>query len=246
MTRYYVLGNWKSNGTIDMIDTFTSGFNHPEPNEDLAYGLALPFHLLHHHKDFGALALGAQNVSSFREGAFTGEITAGMLGDTGCRFCLVGHSERRQYFKETVKETATKLKRLLAAEIFPIFCVGETLEEREAGMLRMVLKEQLAPMDALEEGARFAVAYEPVWAIGTGVAATPKDVKEAHFLIKRLLSSSGFGETPVLYGGSVKPKNAKSLAEIGQLDGFLVGGASLKPDDFQGIVTEFSAGKKLT
>lgn len=245
MPRHLVLGNWKCNGKRDQVTAFAEGFQHPPAIEGFRYGIALPFHLLEAASGFGEMAFGGQDVSPYLNGAFTGEISAEMLNDLGCRFCLVGHSERRQFFGESVKSTAMKLQRLLQIGITPVFCIGETLEEREQGLLRMILTDQLTPMHALEKDARFAVAYEPVWAIGTGVAAGPNDVKQAHFLIKRLLADAGFAETPVLYGGSVKPNNARSLAQISQLDGFLVGGASLSAPDFSGIVNEYIAGKQL-
>jgi triosephosphate isomerase len=245
MKRFLVLGNWKCHGTPQMVAEFRDGLNHPPPHEDLGYGLSLPFHLLAGAGFPESLMLGGQDVSPFSEGAFTGEISAGMLAASGCSFCLVGHSERRLYFGETVKDTATKILRLLAAGIMPVLCIGESLEEREGNRLRMVLREQLSIIEALPEDAQLAVAYEPVWAIGTGVAATAKDVKEAHFLIKRVLTEESYGSVPVLYGGSVKPGNAASLAEIGLVDGFLIGGASLKPDDFGAILRAFRAGKQL-
>jgi len=245
MKRFLVLGNWKCNGTPEMVSSFSEGLTHPEPHDDLGYGLALPFHLLRGAGFEPPLMLGAQDVSPFGDGAFTGEISAGMLDAIGCSFCLVGHSERRLYFEESVKDTATKIQRLLEKGITPVLCIGESLEEREGNMLRMVLREQLSIFSALAEDAALAVAYEPVWAIGTGVAATPKDVKEAHFLIKRFLADEGYSSVPVLYGGSVKPGNAASLAEINLVDGFLIGGASLKPDDFGAILRAFRAGKQL-
>ncbi len=245
MKRFMVLGNWKCNGTAASVADFVAKMQHPEPHPELGYGLALPFHLLANAGFPPEMLLGAQDVSPFPDGAFTGEISASMLNETGCGFCLVGHSERRAFFRETVKDTVTKCLQLLAAGITPIICIGESLEEREGNMLRMILREQLAIFEALAENAALAVAYEPVWAIGTGVAATPKDVKEAHFLIKRFLADEGFGEIPVLYGGSVKPGNAASLAEINLVDGFLIGGASLKPDDFGAVLRAFRAGKQL-
>ena len=246
--KYFVLGNWKSNGTTEMVAAFAADFQRPAGMEQagLASGLALPFHLLHQGPVLGDMMVGAQNTSAFGEGAYTGEITAGMIAASGCNFCLVGHSERRHLFGETVNDTAEKLARLLDNQLFPVFCIGETLEQRQANLLKAVLTEQLAPLANLPKQARFAVAYEPVWAIGTGVAASPDDAAQAHVLVKRLLAGFGFTETPVLYGGSVNAGNAATLAAEDNVDGFLVGGASLKGADLSAIVSGFAQGKNLT
>ncbi len=242
---FYVLGNWKSNGSPAMLREFEAGFagaarDLPAP---VNTGLALPFHLVDGASDWQGALIGAQNVSAFGEGAYTGEITAGMLRELGCHFCLVGHSERRQYFKETVEETAAKLAKLLEAGVLPVLCIGETLEQRESGQLEAVLSYQLGPVHGLAGDAPLVVAYEPVWAIGTGVAAEPSDVADAHALVKRLLDEAGHGGTAALYGGSVKPKNAESLGRIEGVDGFLVGGASLKAADFAPILQGFLTAK---
>jgi len=244
---YWVLGNWKSNGSLAMVREFANGFRDSAANlpESLKTGVALPFHLLDKARDIGETLVGAENVSAFGEGAYTGEITAGMLAEMNCDFCLVGHSERRQYFKETVEETAAKLARLHEADVLPVLCIGETLEQRKAGHLESVLTYQLGPVQGLAGDAPLVVAYEPVWAIGTGVAAEPKDVAEAHALVKRLLDEAGHGEAAVLYGGSVKPGNAGVLGALEDVDGFLVGGASLKASDFAPILQKFRQAKRL-
>lgn len=245
--KYLVLGNWKSNGTAEMVSSFAANFKNVEGMDEagLASGLALPFHLLHLGQNLPGLWVGAQNVSATGEGAYTGEITAGMIQQSGCNFCLVGHSERRALYGETVGDTAQKLQRLLDAGLYPVFCIGETLEEREAGQLEAVLTAQLEPLANLPEGASFAIAYEPVWAIGTGVAASPADAANAHMLVKKIAGSHGFNHVPVLYGGSVKPANASELASQDGIDGFLVGGASLKGEDLGAILSGFHQGKNL-
>lgn len=241
--KFLVLGNWKCHGSISGTREFAARFAEVQPKrpENMVYGLALPYHL-ENQADFGDVLIGAQNVSKFPEGAYTGEITAKMLRELGSAFCLVGHSERRQYFNETIEGTAEKMARLLDVGIKPVLCIGETLEQRQAGELESVLRAQFEPIRGLASNAVFAVAYEPVWAIGTGVAAKPEDVREAHALIKTLLADSGF-EMPVLYGGSVKPENANVLGAIDTVDGFLVGGASLKAESFSQIIAGFIEAK---
>ena len=246
MTKFLVLGNWKSNGRITDLDPFAETFHKLSGTfpEDMVSGIALPFHMIHSAGSLSPHWLGAQNVSAHSEGAYTGEITSGMLSEIHTRFCLVGHSERRQYFNETVQDTHAKLHRLLKAGIYPVFCIGETLKQRQEGMLEPVLREQLSPVLKLDGGA-FAIAYEPVWAIGTGVAATPADVAQAHGMIRGMLSGTPIEQTPILYGGSVKPENARDLATIDEVAGFLVGGASLKADHFAAITDGFLRGKQL-
>lgn len=242
---YFVFGNWKSNGRLADLKKFQTGFSQfaPALPSGVHTGFAFPFHMIESTTGLGAPMIGAQNVSRYDEGAYTGEITAGMLAELGSQFALVGHSERRALFGETVADTAEKLQRLLAANILPVLCIGETLEERQGGKLEAVLSEQLTALDSVEKGTRLVVAYEPVWAIGTGVAAKPEDVAETHAFLAKHLESKGFGGTPLQYGGSVKPENAKELAGIAHVDGFLVGGASLKADQFAAILSAFIEGK---
>ncbi len=242
---FYVLGNWKSNGTSAMVAEFASFFQNFDPPTPPSFfrGLSLPFHLLGRTEPFHHALIGAQNLSRYPEGAYTGEITANMVKSTGCRFVLVGHSERRQYFGESVEDTAAKLDLALKAELLPVLCIGETLAERRAGALERILAEQLTPLGWLPGGTELVVAYEPVWAIGTGVAARPEDVVQAQEKIKDMLTRAGFPNTAVLYGGSVKPANAASLGAIPSVDGFLVGGASLVPQDFKGIIEGFLQAK---
>jgi len=241
---YYIYGNWKSNGTRAALKTFLSEWNsltHPL-KEGLHTGLALPWHLLCQPRIEG-INFGSQNVSATGAGAYTGETHCGMLEELEVDFSLVGHSERRHLYGETVEDTRKKLENLVQAGIFPMLCIGETLEERRAGKLEDVLTQQCSALSGVPLGTTFAVAYEPVWAIGTGVAATPDDVKQAHAIVRKLLENKGYKEIPILYGGSVKPGNAGELAGIDDVHGFLVGGASLKASDFHGILTAFAGGK---
>ena len=189
------------------------------------------------------VGLGAQNLYAADDGAFTGEVNAGMLTDVGCRYVILGHSERRALMGETDAQVNEKLGAALAGNLVPIVCVGETLEDREAGNTEQVVGTQirgsLAGLDEVR-AAGIVVAYEPVWAIGTGKTATPDQAEEVHAFIRGLLgelfTDDVAAQIRIQYGGSVKPGNAKELMGQPNIDGALVGGASLKVDDFVGIV----------
>lgn len=189
------------------------------------------------------IKVGGQNMYWEKEGAFTAEISPAMLLSSGCEFVILGHSERRQYFGETDDTVNRRLEFALEAGLSPIVCVGEVLEEREAGITEDVLRTQCSRAFrgiSAKKAAKMSVAYEPVWAIGTGKTATPEIAADAHALI-RGEAESAFGkefaqQLRILYGGSVKPENAKSLMSQPEIDGALVGGASLKPDSFAAIV----------
>ena len=190
-----------------------------------------------------SIAVGAQNLHWEKEGAYTGEISAGMLVAVGCTHVIIGHSERRQYFCETDETVNRKLKAALAAGLTPIVCVGEVLQERESGLTEEVICRQcLRGLSSIsgEEARRLVIAYEPVWAIGTGKTATPQIAAEAHAVI-RAEAANALGKhvaenMRILYGGSVKPENAKALMSEAEIDGALVGGASLDPKSFAAIV----------
>ncbi|MBM3874927.1 MAG: triose-phosphate isomerase [Planctomycetota bacterium] len=192
------------------------------------------------------VSVGGQNMHDKASGAFTGEIAPPMLIDLGCRYVILGHSERRTLFGETDTVVNAKARAALAAGLTPIVCVGETLQEREAGRTGDVVTAQvrgsLAGLSAAEIG-RLVIAYEPVWAIGTGKVATPEQAQEVHALIRRVLGTLASPEVAakvrIQYGGSVKPDNAAELAAQPDIDGALVGGASLKADDFLGIARAF-------
>jgi triosephosphate isomerase len=189
------------------------------------------------------IKLGAQDVYWEKEGAFTGEISAGMIKSAGCHYCIVGHSERRQYFGETNETVNKKAKALLAAGIRPIVCVGEKLEERKAGktfdVVRDHVENSLAGISK-DDILKTVIAYEPVWAIGTGVNATKEQAQEAHAYIRGLLAKmydkATADSVTIQYGGSVKPENITELISQKDVDGALVGGASLKADSFAAIV----------
>ncbi len=189
------------------------------------------------------VAVGAQNLYWEKEGAFTGEVSASMLTASGCTHVIIGHSERRQYFGETDDTVNLKLQSALENDLTPIVCVGEVLEERESGLTEDVLRRQcLRAFHAVsaKKAAKLVIAYEPVWAIGTGKTATPQLAAEAHLVIRGEAAKT-FGEEfasqlRILYGGSVKPENAKALMSEEEIDGALVGGASLDPKSFAAIV----------
>ena len=190
-----------------------------------------------------SIGVGAQNLHWEKEGAYTGEISAGMLVAVGCTHVIIGHSERRQYFGETDDTVNRKLKAALAAGLTPIVCVGEVLQERESGLTEEVICRQcLRGLSGIsgEEARRLVIAYEPVWAIGTGKTATAQIAAEAHVVI-RAEAANALGKAVadgmrILYGGSVKPENAKALMSEAEIDGALVGGASLDPKSFAAIV----------
>lgn len=177
---------------------------------------------------------GAQDVSKHDQGAYTGEVSAAMLADFACQWVLVGHSERRTLHGETDLLVAEKATAALAAGLTPVVCVGETLAEQEAGKTEDVIARQLAPVLALgaQQVSRIVLAYEPVWAIGTGLTATPEQAQAIHAYIRQQLAGLGVPEVRILYGGSVKASNAASLFAMSDIDGALVGGASLVAEEF--------------
>lgn len=206
--------------------------------------LCVPFPYLAQVKsetEGSGMALGAQNVSEYSAGAFTGEVSASMLADFSCAYALVGHSERRTIYGETNAAVAAKCKALLASGIRPVLCVGETLAERETGMTQSVVEKQISVvLDLLGVGlfAKLIVAYEPVWAIGTGKTASPAQAQEVHAAIRQLIAAEDADVAAgmqILYGGSVKPQTAKELFGQPDIDGGLIGGAALIVEDFLAI-----------
>jgi len=189
------------------------------------------------------VGVGGQNLYAATDGAFTGEVNAGMLTDVGCRYVILGHSERRALMGECDKQVSEKLHAALAGNLVPIVCVGETLDDREADATEKVVETQLrGSLDGLDEvrAAGIVIAYEPVWAIGTGRTASPEQAEEVHAFIRKLLgelfTDDVAAQMRIQYGGSVKPGNAKELLGQPNIDGALVGGASLKAEDFLGII----------
>jgi len=245
--RIIIAGNWKMNKNIgESIDLANSIKRSLYDVEEVEIVLCPPFISLSDVNEITMetnIKLGAQDCFWEKEGAFTGEISAGMLKSSGCDYCIIGHSERRQFFGETNETVNRKLKALLKENIKPIVCVGEKLEERKKGKTFDVIKDHVVNSLAgisKEEMLKTVIAYEPVWAIGTGVNATKEQAEEAHKHIRTLLCQIYGDETAKLvriqYGGSVKPENIKELISQEDVDGALVGGASLKADSFVQIV----------
>jgi triosephosphate isomerase len=244
MRRKIVAGNWKLHGdrkfALELLDA-VAAVDAPAGVERIILP-PLPYvgELVERYEARG-LQFGAQDVSANQKGAYTGEVSATMLVDVGARYGLVGHSERRQYHHESSETVARKFFAAKAAGLVPILCVGETLRERENGQMEWRLQEQLAPI--LERGAAAVqgaiIAYEPVWAIGTGRTATPEQAQEVHAFIRGEIAQYDAriaGSLPILYGGSVKADNAAELFSQPDVDGGLVGGASLVAADFNAIV----------
>lgn len=246
-----VAGNWKMNLGFEEADEllFQISENLEESNSDVEVVICPPSVYLELASDFAeetSFKIGAQNISQYKDGAYTGEISAAMISSMDMDYCIVGHSERRKYFNETAEVLAEKVDNLLEYGLQPIFCVGESLEQRESGEYFDVVKSQIS--DSLfhlnqSEFANVVIAYEPVWAIGTGKTASPEQAQEMHAFIRSIVQEK-YGldladETSILYGGSCNAKNAKELFSQKDVDGGLIGGASLKADDFSKIINSF-------
>jgi triosephosphate isomerase len=246
-SRTLIAGNWKMNGGLAaneaLVNAIVAGLR--SPSCDVAVCVPAPYLAQVQALAAGsALLLGAQDVSRHAQGAFTGEVSAAMLREFGVRFALVGHSERRQYHAESDEAVALKAKAALAAGITPIVCVGETLAEREAGHTEEVVRRQLAAV-IHENGhciSEIVVAYEPIWAIGTGKTATPAEAQQVHAVLRAQLAAAsrtahdGAASIRILYGGSMNAANAAELLAQPDIDGGLIGGASLKAPDFLSIL----------
>jgi triosephosphate isomerase len=235
-----VAGNWKMNGSLranaTLLDAIKAGLKLSAESE-MRVAVCAPFPYLRQVSESlsgSAIACGAQNVSEHDSGAYTGEVSGAMLKEFGCRYAIVGHSERRTLYGEDDAKVAAKFAAARRAGLVPILCVGETLEQRERGETERVVARQLdAAVSAAGAGALSGavLAYEPVWAIGTGKNATPQQAQDVHAFLRGRLS----GEVTILYGGSVKPGNAKELFAMPDIDGGLIGGASLAAADFIAI-----------
>ncbi len=250
MKRKLIAGNWKMNGTLQSNAALISALRQGDSAWTCDVAVCVPAPYLAQLQSLvvaSTIALGAQDVSEHESGAFTGGVGAGMLREFGVRYCIVGHSERRRYNGESDALVAAKAQRALAAGITPIVCVGETLAEREAGHTDEVVKRQLAAVIHANGHciSEIVVAYEPVWAIGTGHTATPGNAQHVHAVLRAQLHAA----TPmaqrisILYGGSMNAANAVALLSQDDIDGGLVGGASLQADEFLAIIAAASQGQ---
>lgn len=253
MRKHIVAGNWKMNKTFDQADDLLNDIQTKLEeitlNRNTHIIVCPPFPYLEMASDYANdsyFTVGAQDVSAEEDGAYTGEVSAAMLQSIELEYCIVGHSERRAYHGESNSLVARKVQQLLAHDICPIVCCGEVADERKSerqfDVVRQQISEGLFHLDA-EDFASVVIAYEPVWAIGTGLTATPQQAQEMHSFIRSLIAEK-YGqaiaeETPILYGGSCKPSNARELFANPDVDGGLIGGASLNADDFIAIATSF-------
>ncbi|MFK7839636.1 MAG: triose-phosphate isomerase [Bdellovibrionales bacterium] len=236
-----IAGNWKMNGDMDfsrgLIADIVNGLYEREELLEKCEFLVCPpvVHLScvrHALTGFSKISVGAQNCSPFDVGAYTGDVSAAMLKDAGCSYVIVGHSERRDYQKESNEVICKKAEQLIANDITPIVCVGETLEQRDSGHALDVVSEQLeGSLPNHDQWADMVVAYEPVWAIGTGKVASANDIAEMHAHIRAIVGD----KVRILYGGSMKPDNAVEILAIANVDGGLIGGASLTAESFIAI-----------
>ena len=247
MRKKIIAGNWKMNKTVAEAESLATAVKRElEAEAKVDVVLCPPFTAINKVSEVISgtqLAVGAQNMHFEASGAYTGEISAEMLREQYCRYVILGHSERRQYFGETDASVNQKTKAALVAGLIPVVCVGETLEEREAGRIEAVITAQIRDGLADIEAAdlkKIVVAYEPVWAIGTGKTATPEQAQEVHKLIRDLLAKLSDQATAdairIQYGGSMKPANALELLSKPDIDGGLIGGAALDANSFVEIV----------
>ncbi|QUX94664.1 triose-phosphate isomerase [Marinomonas sp. CT5] len=239
-----VAGNWKMNGSKESIQTLISGLLDMDgSNSEVVIAPSFPYlSQVHDLIDGSNLVMAAQNASQEEKGAFTGEVSVSMLADFGVKYILLGHSERRSLYGETDEVVASKVKTVLGFGLIPMLCIGETLEERESGKTLEVCERQIqAVIDVVgvESFAKMTIAYEPVWAIGTGLSASADQAQEVHQSIRAFLAKSSESvseKVQILYGGSVKASTSSALFKMPDVDGALVGGASLDAKEFIAIV----------
>lgn len=243
MKKKLIAGNWKMNGSSASNEALVKALIAGMSQNDCLVAVCVPAPYLAQVQGLASgtgIDVGSQDVSQHESGAYTGEVAATMLKDLGVRYAIVGHSERRQYHGETDAVVALKAQRALSAGITPIVCVGETLAEREAGLTEEVVKRQLAAVIHTNGHciSEIVVAYEPVWAIGTGKTASPEQAQQVHAVLRSQLkaATAHADRVHILYGGSMNAANAQQLLSQTDIDGGLVGGASLKPQDFLTII----------
>ena len=221
------------NGSRDALVNMVAALQNLDSKNTVV--LCVPYTML--CVDGGLVNIGAQDVSAHEHGAYTGEVSAAMIADTGAKYVIVGHSERRAYHNETNDIVRQKASMAIGAGLTPIICVGETMDEKQAGKTMTIIESGVRESVPSDAHGNIVIAYEPRWAIGAGLTPTNAEIANAHKLIADTLESMGLGGTPILYGASVKAANAAEIMSIPNVDGVLVGGASLKPDDFIPIIT---------
>jgi triosephosphate isomerase len=242
MAKTYILGNWKMNQSVEEIKTFFNNIDFPKASDNSFFGIApQAIHFGMCQELSNGISIGVQNVSRFEKGAHTGEISPVNLKEMNCGFVIIGHSERRAIYNETDSEINEKVILSKNKGLLPIVCIGETLEQRETGDQNIIVSKQLsAALSNVEINNKndIVIAYEPVWAIGTGKTASPEQAQEIHAHIRSILKEQ-YGEMgsdiSILYGGSVKPSNINDLLSKEDINGALVGGASLKSEDFTAL-----------
>ena len=233
----FFVANWKLNGNLQFIDQFIAEISLPRDQSKCVVICPTSIHLDYMTKNKKEFYVGAQNVSQHKDGAFTGEISADSLSDLNVNFCIVGHSERRQIFFEKNEEINQKCVNLIKNNIIPIICIGEKLEDKEKGITNDILEEQLQnsiPISCNFENS--IISYEPVWAIGTGLTPTNEEINDTHSFIRE--HNAKFNKFKIIYGGSVKANNVKEITSLLNVDGVLIGGASLKSDEFTKIIQD--------
>ena len=228
-----IAGNWKMNGSAENLNTMLNDLCKIETNNTVI--LCVPYTMLCAGNNHASI--GAQDISTHTHGAFTGEVSAKMVADTGAKYVIIGHSECRAYHNDTNDTVRQKAELALANGLTPIICVGETMDEKQAGKTMSVIESGVRESIPTDANKNIIIAYEPRWAIGAGITPTPTEIATAHTLIAKTLTDMGLDGTPILYGASVKGSNANEIMSIPNVDGVLVGGASLKSDDFIPIIT---------
>ena len=228
-----IAGNWKMNGTHENLVKMIQDLSAIDTENTII--LCVPYTML--CTDSGKIALASQDISAHDHGAYTGEISAKMVAATGAKYTLIGHSECRQYHGDTNATVRAKAEQALSNGLTPIICVGETMDEKQAGKTMEIIESGVRESVPSVVNSNIIIAYEPRWAIGAGITPTSDEIESAHELIAKTLDDMGLGDTPVLYGASVKGSNALEIMSIPHVDGVLVGGASLKSDDFIPIIT---------
>ena len=225
-----IIGNWKMNGNMEDKESMLKSLKNVHTHNQIV--LCLPFTLLYGN-NYG-ITIGAQDVSPHKNGAYTGDISGEMIKDTGAKYVIVGHSERRLYHHETNEIVKQKATAAVQNGLIPIVCVGETAEEKNAGRTMSVVKKMV--LESVPKTGDYIIAYEPRWAIGSGQTPSDEDIINVHLTIFKALQSIKHENTPIIYGGSVNLKNAKQIVSLAHVDGLLIGGASLKSDTFLPII----------